>query len=79
MASEILFRAAALILRLFLGCSGSKRNVVFDPAQVSYKEYEAKLAVAVLELYDVTSRLNEAGLTRDLQALVAAIDAERTS
>ena len=32
-----------------------------------------------LELYDVNSRLNEAGLTRDLQALVAAIDGARTS
>ena len=50
--------------------------LAIDPA---YKEYEAKLAVALLELSRVTSGLNEAGLTRNLQALVVAIDAERIS
>jgi hypothetical protein len=43
------------------------------------KEYERKLATALLDLSYIASRSKEAELTRDLQALVTAIDAESIS
>jgi len=45
----------------------------------SYKEYEQKLAKALLELSSIASRSNQSELSRNVQTVVAAIDADSVS
>lgn len=54
---------------------GYAQLLALDP---SHKEYGEKLVNALLALYNVASRLHQAELAQNLQALVEVINGERT-
>ena len=55
---------------------GYAQLLALDP---TYRDYEQKLAKALLDLSSIASRARQSELSRNVQAVVAAINAESAS